>query len=213
MANGIVTPKIIGVSAFIGGGKSAFSQYLQREYRYVPLSFAYTLKKAVSEIFGWDFNLLQGKTEESRKWRETIDTWWANRLNIPNLTPRWVLQQWGTEVGRYAFHKDIWIASLERQILNTKSNIIIDDCRFPNEFGTIRRLGGKLAHVLRGPKPIWYDCALNDLIKHNGEMAVKYPNVHISEWGWLLQDFDYIIQNEGTLKDFHSKIDITIFQK
>jgi hypothetical protein len=32
---------------------------------------------------------------------------------MPTLTPRWILQYWGTEVCRRAFHDDIWIAALE----------------------------------------------------------------------------------------------------
>ena len=29
------------------------------------------------------------------------------------ITPRWVLQYWGTEVCRNNFHSDIWVASVE----------------------------------------------------------------------------------------------------
>jgi hypothetical protein len=35
--------------------------------------------------------MLEGLTLESRIKREEVDEWWSKRLNIKNLTPRWVL--------------------------------------------------------------------------------------------------------------------------
>jgi hypothetical protein len=48
------------------------------------------LKDAVAHVFGWDRTMLEGRTKEAREWREQVDPWWAERLNMPNLTPRWV---------------------------------------------------------------------------------------------------------------------------
>ena len=38
-------------------------------------------------------------------------------------------------------------------------------------------------------------------------MAAKYPEVHVSEWGWVNQPFDYEIDNNGTIEDLHKKLD------
>ena len=207
---------IVGLNGLIGSGKGAVSDYLQQQHNFKHLSFADSLKYAVSAIFGWDFELLKGATAESRIWREQVDQWWSKRLNIPNLTPRWILQQWGTEVGRHSFHTDIWLASLERKLANMQGNVVIDDCRFVNEIQSVRNQNGVLIRIKRGAKPEWYQTALLELnyLKNIGyetgfesRMAREYPGVHISEWGWVDQKFDYEIENDGTLQELYLKID------
>ena len=101
---------IIGICGFIGAGKDTAADYLVNFHGFRRDSFAATLKDAVAAVFGWDRELLEGRTKEAREWREQVDPWWSQRLGMPALTPRWVLQYWGTEVGRNAFHTDIWIA-------------------------------------------------------------------------------------------------------
>jgi len=109
---------IIGIAGLIGSGKDTAADYLVNSYGYRRDSFASTLKDAVSAVFGWDRELLEGRTRESREWREEVDLWWSARLDRV-ITPRWVLQQWGTEVGRRSFHDDIWIASMENKLRQT----------------------------------------------------------------------------------------------
>jgi len=207
---------IIGLNGLIGSGKGAASDYLQTKHNFQHLSFADSLKHAVSAIFGWSFEMLKGATPESRAWREQIDPWWANRLNIPDLTPRWILQQWGTEVGRRSFHPDIWVAALENKIVNSIGDFVIDDCRFANEMDIIRKNNGALVRINRGALPEWYGTALSQLSLQNvygndpdyvDVMATKYPDVHVSEWGWVNQPFNYEVENNGTLKELHAKLD------
>ena len=38
-------------------------------------------------------------------------------------------------------------------------------------------------------------------------MKEKYPNIHISEWGWINEVFDYNLENNGSLVDLHNHID------
>ena len=91
---------IISVSGFIGSGKDTIADYLVTEFGFKRLSFAGTLKDAVAAIFGWDRDLIDGTTKESRIWRDQVDQWWSDRLGIPNLTPRYILQHIGTDVFR-----------------------------------------------------------------------------------------------------------------
>ncbi len=134
---------IIGFVGFIGSGKDTAADYLVNFHGFRRDSFANTLKDAVSAVFGWDRVLLEGRTTEAREWREQVDPWWADRLGMPNLTPRWILQHWGTEVCRQGFHDDIWIASLENKMRKTTDNIVISDVRFPNEIKAIHSAGEK----------------------------------------------------------------------
>jgi hypothetical protein len=188
---------IIGIAGFQGSGKDTIADYLQNIYGFKRDSFAATLKDAVSAVFGWDRELLEGRTTESRQWRETVDSWWASRLNMPNLTPRLVLQKWGTEVARKSWHDDIWIASLENKLNRAHNDIVITDVRFPNEIAAVRNAGGTVIRVVRGPEPEWYDLAVDTNQGTFNHMAQAYPDVHPSEWAWIGTEFDAIIDNNA----------------
>ena len=194
---------IVGVIGFIGSGKDTAADYLVNHHNFIRESFASNLKDSVAAIFGWNRELLEGLTEEAREWREQVDTWWAARLNMPKLTPRWVLQHWGTEVCRQGFHDDIWIASLENRLKSSTNNIVISDCRFPNELKSIKNNGGILIRIRRGPDPEWYNLAL----EHKELMPNAYPDVHVSEWSWIGTDFDYVLENNGSKQDLFSQLE------
>jgi hypothetical protein len=207
---------IIGICGFIGSGKDTVADYLVNFHEFRRESFAGTLKDAVAAVFGWDRELLEGRTRQAREWREQVDPWWAERLGMPTLTPRWVLQYWGTEVCRRAFHDDIWIASLENKLRNSHDNIVISDCRFPNEISAIRAAGGRVVWVQRGDLPEWYDCALTEnttgeydqwlLEDANELMEQKYPKVHASEWAWIGTAFDHVIDNNSSIEDLYQTV-------
>jgi hypothetical protein len=193
---------IIGICGFIGSGKDTVADFLVNFHEFRRESFASTLKDSVAAVFGWDRTLLEGRTAEAREWREQVDPWWAARLNMPTLTPRWVLQYWGTEVCRRSFHDDIWIASLENKLRNSKDNIVISDCRFPNEIEAIKKANGVIVWVQRGALPEWYDDAVSANQGNNiGINAMKLRKIHASEWAWLGSEFDHVIDNNGTIDD------------
>lgn len=188
---------IIGIAGFQGSGKDTIADYLQNIYGFKRDSFAATLKDAVAAVFGWDRELLEGRTTESRAWREQVDPWWAERLSMPNLTPRLVLQKWGTEVARKSWHDDTWIASLENKLNRAHNDIVITDVRFPNEIEAVRNAGGIVIRVVRGPEPEWYDLAVTTNQGTFNHMATAYPEVHPSEWAWIGTKFDAIIDNNA----------------
>jgi hypothetical protein len=185
---------IIGIAGFQGSGKDTIADYLQNIYGFKRDSFAATLKDAVAAVFGWDRELLEGRTTESRAWREQVDPWWANRLNMPDLTPRLVLQKWGTEVARKSWHDDTWIASLENKLVRAHNDIVITDVRFPNEIRAVRDAGGIVIRVVRGPEPDWFESAV--AANQQVQSAVAYmqaQNIHPSEWAWIGTEFDAVI--------------------
>jgi hypothetical protein len=200
--------KIIGISGRIGSGKDTAAKYLIDTYNYEKFAFASSLKAAISNIFGWDRILLEGESLESRKWRDTVDQWWADRLDIPHLTPRWVLQHWGTEVARKAFHDDIWIASLEHKLINSKKNIVITDCRFYNEIDAVRKMGGTVIRIERNGEPEWYQYArsYNSFGDTASKIMLEKYGIHSSEYMSVGYKYDHIIDNSGTLDDLYSKL-------
>lgn len=198
---------IIGICGFIGSGKDTVANYLVGFHGYRRDSFAGALKDAVATVFGWDRELLEGITPEAREWREQVDTWWANRLRMPHLTPRWVLQYWGTEVCRQGFHDDIWIASLENRLARRKDNTVISDVRFPNEITAIKQAGGEVWWVQRGELPTWYE--QGKLASDGNADAIKKladQGIHISEWAWLQTDFDTVLTNDTSVNDLYMKV-------
>ena len=197
---------IIGICGFIGSGKDTAANYLVGWHGFRRDSFAGALKDAVAAVFGWDRELLEGSTPESRIWRETVDPWWSQRLGRPQLTPRWILQQWGTEVCRKSFHDDIWIAALENRLRTRTGHTVISDVRFPNEIATIRNRGGQVIWVQRGGTPEWYNVALETVAGKFDHMAQAYPEVHPSEWAWIGTKFDAVIDNNGTVEHMHEQI-------
>ena len=201
--------KVIGICGLIGHGKDTAAGFLI-EQGFQRISFAGVLKDACANIFGWDRILLEGNTSESRVWRETVDEWWAERLDIPNFTPRFALQHVGTDVLRTHFHPDIWVAACERQIEMCTKNVVISDCRFFNELKAIKNLGGTTAVVWRNDKPLWWATASSinqagaNNVEHNS-MSVVFPDVHKSEWSWAGWKFDIELSNTSTLEDFKSQ--------
>jgi hypothetical protein len=202
---------IIGICGFIGSGKDTVADYLVNFHEFRRESFANTLKDAVAAVFGWDRTMLEGRTKEAREWREQVDPWWAERLAMPTLTPRWVLQYWGTEVCRRSFHDDIWIASLENKLRTSKDNVVISDCRFPNEIQSIRDAGGKIVWVQRGELPDWYDTAIEANLGHNYAVQdLKMRKIHASETAWVGTDFDTIIDNNRSIDDLYQQAEVIV---
>ena len=203
---------IIGICGFISSGKDTIADYLVNLHHFRRESFANSLKDAVAHVFGWDRTLLEGRTKHSREWREKRDDWWSERLGI-EITPRFILQQWGTEVCRKAFHDDIWIASLENKLRNSQDDVVITDCRFPNEIRAIKAAGGKVIRVVRGPEPDWYDAAVS--VNHGPDGNSSWSlskkklaklGIHASETSWVGYNFDVVIDNNSTLDNLYQQV-------
>ena len=198
---------IIGIAGFQGSGKDTIADYLQNIHQFRRESFAHALKDAVSAVFGWNRELLEGRTRESRNWREQRDDWWSERLGM-EITPRWVLQYWGTEVCRKGFNDQIWIAALENKLRTTTDDVVISDCRFPNEITAIKRAGGIVVHVIRGPLPEWFNIAIlanQGSISHQEELAKL--GIHSSETAWIGTKFDAVVSNhEDGLDNLYAQV-------
>lgn len=203
---------IIGVCGLIGSGKDTIADYLVNIHEFRRDSFAATLKDAVAAVFGWDRDMLEGRTRSSREWREQPDAWWSQRLQC-RVTPRWVLQHWGTDVCRNHFHDDIWIASLENKLRQSTDHTVISDCRFPNEIQAIRNQGGHVIRVTRGAEPEWYaDCKTvncgpdGTATWNSAKNRLDRWQIHASETAWIGTKFDAVIDNNGTLDELYRQI-------
>jgi len=187
---------IIGICGLIGSGKGTVADTLVENHNFQKLSFADKLKDGVATIFSWDRAMLEGDTDESRQWRELKDDFWSNETKM-EVTPRLVLQLFGTDCMRNGFHDGIWVSLLKKQLLDNPGNYVVPDVRFANEVDMIRDIGGEVWEVKRGPDPQW-------LIEY--ETTGAEPTVHPSEWRWIKSKKDLVIENNSTLDDLKYQV-------
>ena len=193
---------IIGICGLIGSGKGTVADYLIDQHSFQKISFADKLKDAVAEMFEWPRPMLEGVTPQSRAWRERPDQFWSQELGR-DITPRYVLQVFGTECMRRGFYDSIWVSLVKKKIQeNPTTNWVIPDTRFPNEVDMIKSVGGSVWCVKRGQNPQWFD-----RYKYHD---VKPDDIHPSEWAWAHSNFDHIITNDDTVAQLHQKIENTI---
>jgi dephospho-CoA kinase len=189
---------ILGICGFQSSGKDTVADYLINNYGFKKLSFAGALKDIVAIMFSWSREKLEGLTKEDREWREEIDIWWEKSLDIPNLTPRYVLQHFGTDLFRNHWHKDIWVKILEKK-LSDYENIVVTDCRFENEINILKKYGGKILHIHR-KMPEWYFRC------REGEEVEELKYIHPSETQWIRCHCDYNINNDESIEELHKTV-------
>ena len=180
---------LLGICGLIGSGKDTVAEHLVKHHGFKRDSFAKSLKDAVSSMFNWDRKMLEGDTASSRHWREQPDAFWSERFGKP-ITPRWVLQYFGTEVMRQGMYDAIWVDSVIGRYKG--ENTVISDTRFINEIKTIKAHGGKIMLVKKGELPT--------------REEMQKQGTHQSEWDWIGSDFDYVIENNGTKEELFDKV-------
>lgn len=134
---------------------------------------------------------------------------------IVKLTPRLLLQLIGTECFRNIIHPNSWINSLftdyhpedasysepERKLLTaiignratSKSQWIITDMRFPNEYQAVKQGGGITIRINR-PSVI-----LDGIGYNSGDHPSEVALDHVTDW-------DYVIDNSGTIEELVEKV-------
>ena len=190
---------LIGIVGLISSGKGTVADRLVEQHCYKKDSFAKSLHDAVASMFNWDRDMLEGDTESSRHWREQPDNFWSEKFGKP-ITPRWVLQYFGTEVMRGQMYDAIWVDSCIGRYKGQKT--VIADTRFPNEVKQIRAHGGKIILVQRGKDPEWFTNYVEGNIQPTG--------VHSSEYAWAREEFDFVIHNNGTKEQLYTEVDSLI---
>jgi hypothetical protein len=143
------------------------------------------------------------------------------------LTPRTLMQLLGTEAGRNIIHPNIWVNALFADYIGDNvftvtendgmsgtqelvyPNWIITDVRFPNEAQAIKDRGGVVIRVNRtstcgdvsfnGTPKEW-----KELVERNKKNNEKFN--HPSETALDNHNFDYVIDNSGSISDLIEKV-------
>jgi hypothetical protein len=139
------------------------------------------------------------------------------------LTPRLLLQLLGTECGRQILHPNIWVNATMADYTE-HSNWIISDVRFPNEVKAIKDRGGISIRVNRDTEylkclkdPVYFienyirinkeeKLELKELDKEFIRKHCKPMNEHESEIALDNAEFDYTIENDGTIEDLIEQV-------
>lgn len=209
---------VIGICGFKGSGKDTVADFLIRNHNCLKDSYAAPLKDAISSIFGWSRNMLEGDTPESRAWREEVDEYWSNVLDRPGFTPRLALQLGGTEAGRNVFGEGLWTGAMSKRVSDRTGaglGTVVSDVRFPNEIQHVQDMGGVVVQVSRGTNPNFYDMAAMYNYQSRDYLNIPLPDIlntekggiHPSEWSWIGRPgITYQLDNNGTLVDLENKI-------
>lgn len=201
---------ILMLCGFKGAGKDTIANFLNH-YNYSKYAFATPVKDVISIMCGWDREMLEGTTEESREWRETVDEFWSERFNIPNFTPRKALTHISTEIIRKHLCDSIWIDSIINQLeVQDSDKIVITDLRFMTEYERIKEYCEERGYRLSIVKVNRIDpeyLAERYKAAHGDPEAIKIMNendIHRSEYEWLAIEPDHIIDNSTTITNAYA---------
>ena len=206
---------IIGVSGYAGSGKDTVGLMIQRiDSGWVIKKWAGKLKTIASILTGLPVHLFEDGDAKNTYLGSEWSTVRPNPLN--SITPfsdiefveimsiRELLQKLGTDAIRDGLHPNAWVNALMSDYRSEKfsgyigdtrqdkdaSKWVITDTRFPNEAKAIKDKGG---FVIRVDRP-----GLEPINSHPSETA-------LDKW-----DFDYRIDNSGTIEDLNVKVGVMI---
>lgn len=170
----------IGLSGFARAGKDTIADQLVAEHDFNSVALAVPLKEMVYELNPW----VTDSAGELMRYQDFVDEVGLHEAK-DNPEVRRLLQVFGTEVMRQRFGEDVWV-DLCFAGKATEENWVITDCRYHNEAEAVKQRGG---YIVRVERP-----------------GVEPPNLHPSETAMLDYDFDYILDNDGTLEDIPAKV-------
>lgn len=172
--------KIIGITGKARSGKDTIARHMWSNYAFMRIAFADPLKRAAQSAFG-----LTSHETYNEELKEVVIARWG-------LSPRQIFQHVG-DLFKAQYGDDFWVKRwlIGYDLFKDTDDIVVPDVRFDNEAEMIRRLGGIIIEVRRGP----------GLVGSTGD--------HISERG-LSTLAEIVIENEGTLQELYSQIDSAI---
>lgn len=179
---------IIGITGKKGSGKSSIADYIVDKYGYTQMSWADPLKATIYAFFG-----ITPEQEYEMKNDPGIKVLLIDDSEQPIIheqTLRKFEQVLGTEVGREIFGEDHWVNLLDdRYSYGENDNIVISDCRFPNEYNWIKNRDGIIINVVR---PHLDDADMHESETHELGYDYQIKNTH-NALSWLYGDVDAIM--------------------
>jgi hypothetical protein len=185
---------VVGVLGYAGTGKDEVGKILVERYNFQRVAFADKVRataRAVDPYVRVPRKFWLPKYVRLSQIIPDDDTSasWEEVKKIPDV--RRLLQRIGTEAGRHVLGESIWIESTFKD-MQYDSNWVVTDARFLNEFHAIESSGGFTIRVRRpGTGP------LND---------------HPSETEQDQYHANFTINNDGSLRELHDKVDSILYE-
>lgn len=154
--------KLLGVCGRKRHGKDTIGEFLREGWDYTPIAFADPIKRICMDIYGLSYDQCYGGDE----YKEVVDERWG-------LTPRYIMQRVGTEMGREV-HKETWVRYCFEQIERARrrepvilhipakrgffpaassgvnaSQWVVTDVRLPDEARAVQNRGGRVIKAIR----------------------------------------------------------------
>lgn len=177
---------IIGLHGRAGSGKDTAADYInQTVMREIGtdtcnLAFAKPLKDASKILFNFTDEQLY-----DTKLKEVVDERWGK-------SPRQILQWLGTDAIRKYINDDFFLKHMKQRIEGREySYYTISDVRFPIEAQFVKDMDGIVIEILR-------DDTSTGGTEHSDHSSEKRLS------GDLV---DYTVENNGTVQEFHKKLD------
>lgn len=127
---------LIAFTGLAGSGKSTAAEHLVKRRGFERLRFAGPLKAMLAAL-GLTPEQIDGADKE-----KPCDL-------LCGKTPRQAMQWLGTEWGRNLIGSDLWIRAWQAALNKAGPDVVVDDCRFPNEAVAIAGAGGLIVRVVR----------------------------------------------------------------
>lgn len=175
-------------------GKDTFADILVKEHKFIRIAFADRVKELVVILL----NSMGGKINGRKI---TLEDCYKNKetpLSLPHTSIdrplRYYLQTFGTEYVRNCINLNYWIDYVINKIRKEYkgTNVVVPDCRFPNEVITMQQAFGinKVKTIRIKRKTGFKD-------SHSSENAITK---------WADSRFNYIIDNNGTIEDLKNQV-------
>jgi hypothetical protein len=199
---------IIGISGKIFSGKDTTANIIKStdvDSKWQIKKFAYKLKQIASIISGIPIHLFEDQSFKETYMSDVWDLYVKedktlfsengayNSQRHVKMKVRDFLQKIGTEAMRDKLHYNTWVNALMVDYKKTKNseeeyvmpNWIITDVRFPNEYDAIKKQNGIIIRVNRDS---------------------TITNNHVSETALDNHEFDYVINNNGSISDLYNNV-------
>lgn len=163
---------IIAFTGLAGAGKSTAAMHLVKSRGFERVRFAGPLKAMMAAL-----GLSPAEIDGDRK-EQPCEL-------LGGRTPRYAMQTIGTEWGRDLIAPDLWIRAWHAALAKVTGDVVIDDCRFPNEADAVIAAGGFMVRVERP--------------------GAGTASIHSSEQHAL--PAARILQNTGNVSGLHAQID------
>jgi hypothetical protein len=184
------TPRIIAICGFKRSGKDTLADYLCNHHGYTKVKISTPLKEGLKSFFNFNDEQLECSSKDE------IDPRWG-------ITPRCVMQYFGTEVMQYQLQnmipgigRNFWIQRLVNEFLQDKSKkYVIPDMRFMHEYKVLND----------------YDTTFWRVERTSLLNAQQETELHISEKEYMEIPVSHIFNNKDNQKHlFYEEIEYYI---